>query len=76
MTKATEIELNQKVRILEIQNNTIAKKLYTMGMLPNSTIQIIRKTHNNSTFFISINSKQNIAIRRNEAEHIIVDRIA
>jgi Fe2+ transport system protein FeoA len=69
----SQIPINKKAKICAIHDQSIAQKLYSMGILPNYMIEVKRKTLNGNTFFLNINNHHNIAIRKDEAQYIIVE---
>lgn len=72
MRNLTQIPIGETTSLLNIEDRLMASKLYTMGMLPNTKVEVIRKTYNNSTYYIKVNKNQIIIIRKNEAEKIFV----
>ena len=60
---------NRKIR--GFTNDRIASKLMSMGVLPGATIQIVRIAPLSGGYYLRING-QNIALRPEEAESIIV----
>lgn len=64
--------LKKEIRFIRaFTNDRIASKLMAMGVLPGSSIQIIRIAPLSGGYYLRING-QNIALRPEEAESIVV----
>jgi ferrous iron transport protein A len=50
-------------------------KLMTMGMLPGSLVELVRKASAGKTFFIKVNGF-GMAVRKNEAANILLEEVA
>ena len=72
MKKLTELNTNTISVVNSFSNKMDAKKLITMGVLPNREIEILRKSPFNGAFYIRV-AKLFFAIRKEEAENIIVE---
>ena len=53
-------------------NDSIGNKLMSMGLMPGSSVKLIRKTPLGSTFYIKINDQFYMALRKQEAACIIL----
>ena len=64
---------NESSRILRFEDMIIAGKLMAMGILPNAQIQLVRRNALGHTLIFRINNRFKIALRRDEAQTIIVE---
>lgn len=55
------------------KNQQVASKLLSVGILPGSQLQVIRKAPNGFVFFIKVDGIS-IALRQNELESIILSK--
>ncbi len=65
----------KKGEISSIQNFTdkiLGSKLISMGILPNASVELMRKTLFGSTYYVRVNNCCNIALRKQEALSIII----
>lgn len=53
-------------------DNNIANKLIAMGLLPGSSVQLVRKTPLGNTLYIKANNHFFLALRKQEAACIIL----
>ena len=58
--------------ISHITNDTLAVKLLSMGIAPGKKIKIIRKAPFNGGFYVEVDDRQRIAIRKEEAQCIML----
>jgi len=58
--------------VAHFTNDQMAGKLMSMGMLPGSTVQIVRKAPFKGGFYLKVDGNC-IAIRNVEAEHIFLE---
>lgn len=72
---AHELLPNQSARILRFEDLIIAGKLMSMGILPQANIELVRRNALGYTLIFRINSRFKIALRRDEAQTIIVDAV-
>lgn len=72
---AHELLPNQSARILRFEDLIIAGKLMSMGILPQANIELVRRNALGHTLIFRINSRFKIALRRDEAQTIIVDAV-
>jgi len=56
------------------KNQQVASKLLSVGILPGSTLQVIRKAPGGFVFFLKVDGVS-IALRQNELESIILKPI-
>lgn len=68
----TDLKKGECSHIHNFSDKILGAKLIAMGVLPNSTVELIRKTFFDSTYYIKINKNCNIALRKKEAISIIV----
>lgn len=69
---AIELIPNEISQIIRFEDMTIAGKLMTMGILPHAEIELVRRNALGRTLIFRINSRFKIALRRDEARHIII----
>lgn len=72
---AHELLPNQSARILRFEDMVIAGKLMSMGILPHAQIEMVRRNALGHTLIFRINSRFKIALRRDEAQTIIIEGI-
>jgi Fe2+ transport system protein FeoA len=60
-------------RIIRFEDLIIAGKLMSMGILPHAQIELVRRNALGHTLIFRINSRFKIALRRDEAQTIIVE---
>jgi Fe2+ transport system protein FeoA len=70
---ANELRPNETSRILRFEDMVIAGKLMSMGILPHAQIEMVRRNALGHTLIFRINSRFKIALRKDEAETIIVE---
>jgi ferrous iron transport protein A len=70
----SDIDILTKVRVISLGNQDIASRLYCMGVLPGSIIQLIRKQPWNGSLYIRVNNTS-LAMRASEAKSIMVEKI-
>ena len=66
---------HEPARIVRFEDNIIAGKLMSMGILPQAKIELIRRNALGHTFVYRINSRFKIALRRDEAITILVENM-
>jgi len=71
--QANALHPNESSRILRFEDIIIAGKLMSMGILPNATIQLVRRNALGHTLIFRINNRFKIALRKDEAQTIIVE---
>jgi Fe2+ transport system protein FeoA len=71
--QANALHPNESSRILRFEDMIIAGKLMSMGILPNATIQLVRRNALGHTLIFRINNRFKIALRKDEAQTIIVE---
>ena len=72
---AIEMVSKESSHIVRFEDNLIAGKLMAMGILPHAQIELIRRNALGNTFVYRINSRFKIALRRDEAITIIVQKV-
>ena len=70
--KASELLPNQSSSIIRFEDMIIAGKLMSMGILPHARIEMVRRNALGQTLIYRINSRFKIALRKDEAQTIIV----
>ncbi len=70
---ASELLPNETSRIVRFEDMVIAGKLMSMGILPHAQIEMVRRNALGQTLIFRINSRFKIALRRDEAETIIIE---
>lgn len=72
--KLSELEVGEKGRIMKIGGNTsLKKRLLDMGLTPRTEIKVIRKAPLKDPVDFEIKGYQ-ISLRRDEADHILVEK--
>ena len=71
--QAIALHPNESSRILRFEDMIIAGKLMSMGILPNAQIELVRRNALGHTLIFRINNRFKIALRRDEAQTIIVE---
>jgi len=71
--QAITLHPNETSRILRFEDMIIAGKLMSMGILPNAQIELVRRNALGRTLIFRINNRFKIALRRDEAQTIIVE---
>lgn len=69
-----QVPIGEKVKILEFQQRGIFLKLLEMGLLPNSTIEVLGKAPLGDPIYIAVQETL-IALRKSEAQNIVVQII-
>ena len=67
----SELEIGQKRIVQSFTDTKMGGKLMTMGMLPGSLVEVIRKAGHGKTFYIKVNGF-GMALRKNEAVKILL----
>lgn len=70
--KLSEFSLHTTGTIKEILENHLSNKLFEFGIIPGSSFSIVSKAPFKGPLFIQVD-KNRIAIRRTEADFIIVE---
>lgn len=73
--KLSDLKIGQKSIVQNFTDSQMGGKLMTMGMLPGSLVQLVRKASAGKTFFIKVNGF-GMAVRRNEAANILLEEVA
>ena len=71
--KLNSLKIGEIAYIKNCQDNKSACKLLTLGLLPRTQVCIVRKAPIGGALYVKLNGHQ-IAIRKKEAEAIIVER--
>ena len=73
--KLTDLKIGQKSIVQNFSDSKMGGKLMTMGMLPGSLVELVRKASAGKTFFIKVNGF-GMAVRKNEAANILLEEVA
>ncbi len=68
----SKIKPGNSAAIASFTDNVIANKLKAMGLLPGTSISLIRKTPLGNTFYVKANNQFLLALRKQEAACIIL----
>ena len=68
----SELNIGIKSKVQQFSNTKLGGKLMSMGMLPGSEIQIVRKASSGKTYYIKVNGFC-MALRENEAKCILLN---
>ena len=71
-TSVLALEIGQSARVNVLLNSAIALKLLEMGCLPGKEITLLNVTSLGGPVLIKV-GEQRIALRREEAAHILID---
>jgi len=72
--KLSELKIGQKSTVQSFADSQMGGKLMSMGMLPGSLVELVRKASAGKTFFIKVNGF-GMAVRKNEAANILLEEI-
>ncbi len=72
LRNASELHPNETSHILRFEDMIIAGKLMSMGILPHAQIEMVRRNALGQTLIYRINSRFKIALRKDEAQTIII----
>lgn len=61
----------EKGTVLHFTDSTLGARLISMGILPGSTIEVVRKAPFGGALYVKI-EEQRYALRRAEASHIVI----
>lgn len=75
MLTIADLHKGEKAIILDFPVDTVPLKLIEMGCLPGNEVQLIQTTLFNGPLFLMINGS-NIAVRKDTASQILIDKIA
>ena len=73
--RSHELHVNEASRIVRFEDMVIAGKLMSMGILPHAEIEMVRRNALGNTLIFRINSRFKIALRKDEAQTIIVEGV-
>lgn len=71
---AHELASGETGRILRFEDSFIAGKLMAMGILPQAHIEMVRRNALGYTLVYRINNRFKIALRKDEARTIMVEK--
>jgi ferrous iron transport protein A len=71
-TPATQLEKGQSGTITGFTDNALAAKLTSMGVLPNTSLQLIREAPFGDTFYVKAGGSS-LALRKEELATITVE---
>lgn len=74
MPRLSDLKVGDHCIIRSFSNDAIATKLISMGVYPDSMVEIFHSNHNNYAFFIIIGSLK-IALLHSEANTLIVEKV-
>ncbi|WP_420571469.1 FeoA family protein [Kordia sp.] len=74
MLTVADLKKGEKAKVLDFSVDTIPLKLIEMGCLPGNEIELVQTTLFNGPLFLRINGS-NIAIRKNTAAEILIEKI-
>ena len=69
--RLSELKIGQKRIVESFEDSQMGGKLMTMGMIPGSLIEVVRKASQGKTFYIKVNG-YGMALRANEASKILL----
>ena len=72
--RLTDLKIGEKSVVSSFEDSKMGSKLMTMGMLPGSLVELIRKTSAGQTFYIKVNG-YGMAVRKSEAAKIMLQTI-
>ena len=72
--RLTELKIGQKSIVSSFVDSKMGSKLMTMGMLPGSLVELVRKASAGKTFYIKVNG-YGMAVRKSEAAKILIETI-
>ncbi len=75
MLRLSDLKVGDHCIIKSFSNDSIATKLISMGVYPNSRAEVFHSNHNHYSFFIIIGSLK-IALLHDEAHTLIVEKVA
>lgn len=67
-----QLKVNEQGLVAAITDDQIGSKLMAMGIRPGTQITVMRKAPLGSGFYVKVNSKHFIAIRKQEAACIVL----
>ncbi len=67
-----ELKKHEVARALAIENPELAAKLTAMGLLPGTTIELIRRAPFGKAYYIKVDGTR-LALREDEAACILID---
>ena len=72
--KLSDLKIGQKSIVQNFTDSQMGGKLMTMGMLPGSLVELVRKASAGKTFFIKVNGF-GMAVRKSEAANIVLEEV-
>ncbi len=70
----TQLQVGEDAVIGEFSNGYVACKLMAMGLLPGSVVSLMRKAPFGGAYYIKAKNHY-VALRKNEAENVIVTNV-
>ena len=67
-----DLKKGEKAKLKSFKDSYLATKMISMGILPNSSLQLIRKFPLGGSYYIKVDGNT-IAIRKSEAESIEIE---
>ena len=74
MPDLSDLKIGQKSIVQNFTDSQMGGKLMTMGMLPGSLVELVRKASAGKTFFIKVNGF-GMAVRKSEAANIVLEEV-
>lgn len=68
----SQLPVKSKGILVRFTDDQLGSKLMSMGVLPQSVVKVVNKSPFGNTYIILVNERQRIALRKREAEHIII----
>lgn len=72
--RLSELQIGQKRIVSNFEDSRLGGKLMTMGMLPGSLVELVRKASAGKTFYVKVNG-YGMALRANEAAQIFLKEV-
>ncbi|HQV77658.1 MAG TPA: FeoA family protein [Chitinophagales bacterium] len=67
----TVLRIGEQAQIVDFANNLVARKLMAMGLLPGSSITLVRSAPFGGAFYIK-SEHHYIALRKEEAKQVLI----
>lgn len=71
MPLVTKLRMGERAMIVRFEDECIANKLISMGMMPGAELEMVRTAPFGGGFYVKIDGI-NLALRSNEAQKIVV----
>jgi len=70
--KLSDLKIGEKSVVSSFADSKIGSKLMTMGMIPGSLVELVRKASAGRTLYIKVNG-YGMAVRKTEAANILLE---